>query len=111
MKFADIILMVKSGFTYEQIKDLINTPEPAQSQPEPEPEPKEPDIEKSEPAAVEPVEPTEPDYKSLYLQAQSDLESTRKALKDAQKVNRTQDNSGSDVTEEETLEKLFIDML
>lgn len=103
MKLTDIIALAKQGYKPNDIKELLTLAEPTEktANDEPETPEKEEPIEDKEQEKEEPVkepENKEPDYKALY-------EESQKALKEAQKKNRS-DQTGH---EERTPEQVALD--
>lgn len=104
MKLTDIIALAKQGYKPNDIKELLALAEPNEKtgNDEPETPEKEEPIEDREQEKEEPAENKaenkEPDYKALY-------EKSQKALKEAQKKNRS-DQTGH---EERTPEQVALD--
>ena len=103
MKFSDLITLVKSGYSYDQVKELLSlTVDSSESEKEStvsgaeESAPETPD-EPEQDAAAEP----EKNYEDLYKTAQEELSKIKKDLADLQSRNRAKDNSGEKMSDED----------
>lgn len=105
MKFSDLITLVKSGYSYDQVKELLSlsvdmSPENEKETPVSgageDPAPDQPE-EPEQPAAAEPVT----NFEDLYKTAQSELSKIKKDLAELQSRNRQQDNSGEKTSDED----------
>lgn len=114
MKLTDIIALAKQGYTPSDIKELIAITENAAPDtiPEAEPQPAtietvpgeaspDPNIGSPEPA------PAEIDYKKLYEEMTSEMDSIKTQLREAQSANRSASINTSNDTPVDILKKFF----
>lgn len=108
MKLTDIIALAKQGYKPTDIKELLALAEPDDktANDEPETPEKEEPIKDKEQVADEPETPenNEPDYKALY-------EESQKALKEAQKKNRSDQSGHEEKTPEQAALEHFNNIL
>lgn len=103
---ADLAALARSGFTAQDIKEIMASGKSEESAEIAAKEPAQPEPKKEQ--EKEPVKITEPDYKKMFEDLQAEFQTTKKELEKLQDNNSAKDAAGQKVTDQDILNKLII---